>query len=88
MKSYAAMSLAALLALSVVLPTVSTEAEARRGTKRAIAAGVAAAVIGTAIVNSDRSYARGRAHRERCEDLDYRCDMGSSRACYKFDRYC
>ncbi|MFN0219207.1 MAG: hypothetical protein ACKVP4_10370 [Hyphomicrobium sp.] len=88
MKSTVTLALAAIVAAGALLPAFSTEAEARRGRNRALAAGVVLGLGTAAVLSSDGAYARGRGHRARCRDLDYRCDMGSERACYKFDRYC
>ena len=95
MKNIVTPALAALMAISALIPATTTTAEARRGRGLAIGAGVligAAALAAAA--NHDRAYAGERRHysyddgESQCRRWNYRCDQGSDWACRKFDRNC
>jgi hypothetical protein len=98
MKQLISLSLAALIAVTAVIPASSTVAEARRGRNIAIGAGIilgAAALAAAA--NSNRAYAGDREYRsysrssgrsgfwERCRRWYRQCDRGNDYACEKYE---
>mgnify|MGYP001287641336 CR=1 FL=1 len=90
MKNLATTSLAALMAVSTILPATTSTAEAGRGRGLAIGAGVilgAAALAAAANSAEARAYRRSR-WRERCDNWYYRCERGSDWACEKFENNC
>ena len=74
----------------------SRRSSSRRRRNRKFGAGVAigAAILGAAIIANQPAYAddryRDRRYNRRysCRNLRRRCNRGSDRACYKFDRRC
>jgi hypothetical protein len=90
MKRFATQSLAALMALSAVIPATTTSAEAhRRGAY--IAGGVILGATALAIASSRRAHAAdyydddGDSWRRRCRYLAHRCDEGSGWACRRYE---
>lgn len=94
MKSFATKALSALVAVSLMAPILSTEAEARRGRGAALGLGIGLGILGAAaIAGSNRAYAddhyyEGPRYRDQCGKWNYRCNRGSDWACEKFDRHC
>ncbi len=100
MKSLTAYGLSALMAAALVLPAMSTTAEARKGRNTALAAGAvlgiaaAAAIGGSRRAHADDGYYverrdnYGGGYRSQCRKWSYRCDNGNDWACEKFDRNC
>lgn len=99
MKSLPALSLSALMAVTLALPTMTTEAEARKGRNTALAAGAVLGIAAAAALSSPRrAYADdgyyverrsyGSGYRSQCRKWNYRCDRGNDWACEKFDRNC
>lgn len=94
MKKFATSSLAALMAVSAVIPAVTTSAEARnRG--RNVALGVLGGAAALAIIAGSSRRAHASDYEDNYDDGDrqcrrwrYRCEDGSSWACRKFDRNC
>jgi hypothetical protein len=78
----------------------SRRSSSKRRRNRKIGAGVAigAAILGAAIIANQPAYADDRRddryrdrrynRRNSCRSLRRRCNRGSDRACYKFDRRC
>lgn len=58
----------------------------RSNTGRNVAIGVGAAIIGGIIASEAARASRGPSN--DCRRWAYRCESGSSRACYNLDRYC
>lgn len=83
-------SLIALTAISTVLPTLTTPAEARRGRNLAIGAGVILGAAALAAASSRRAHADEHYYNggSQCRRWRYRCNHGSDWACEKFDRHC
>lgn len=94
MKKFATQALAALLAASVVVPTLSTSAEARHGRRGAlIAGGVILGATALAIASSRHAHADeyysddyDDTFRRRCRYLAHRCNEGSDWACDKYEQ--
>jgi hypothetical protein len=93
MKSLTSTAMAALLAVSAIIPATSQPAEARnRGAW--IAGGVILGATALAIAGSRRSHAsevyvdedEDEAFRRRCHQLEHRCNEGSDWACEKYER--
>jgi hypothetical protein len=90
MKKLATTSLAALMAVSAVMPAMTTSAEAGHGRGVAIGAGVilgAAALAAAANAADAREYRRSR-WRQRCRYWYNRCEDGSDWACEKYENRC
>jgi hypothetical protein len=91
MKSLTATAMAALMAVSAIIPATSQPAEARnRGAW--IAGGVILGATALAIAGSRRSHAseyyaddEGNQWRRRCHRLLHRCNDGSDWACEKYE---
>lgn len=83
-------SLASLLLVSIILPAMTTAAEARWRRGGGIVAGTIIGLTAAAIIaNASRmSPAEHRRWRMRCERWAYRCNHGDDRACYAFDDNC
>jgi hypothetical protein len=93
MNKIATSTLAALMAVSAVLPAMTTQAEARRGRGALIAGGVILGATALAIAGSRRSHAseyyaddEDDSWRRRCRQLEHRCNEGSDWACEKYER--
>ncbi|MEQ1669869.1 MAG: hypothetical protein ABL893_03330 [Hyphomicrobium sp.] len=97
MKKTVTSALAALMAVSTLIPLTSTAAEARRGHGRGLAIG-AGVLLGAAALaaaaNRDSAYAGERRYRSydsgegQCRRWRHRCEDGSDWACRKYDRNC
>lgn len=90
MKKLATTSLAAVMAVSAVMMSMTTSAEARRGRNLAIGAGV---VLGAAALAAAANRAEAREYRRsgwrsRCRRWYHRCEDGSDWACEKYERNC
>ena len=95
MKQVISFSLAALIAVTAIIPATSTDAEARRGRNVAIGAGIilgAAALAAAA--NSNRAYADDRGYYRSsgrsgfwrtCRKWYRQCDNGNDYACEKYE---
>lgn len=90
MNKFVSASLAALMAVTTLIPATSTDAEARRGRNLAIGAGV---ILGAAALAAaaSRSEARGYGYRRSngfyatCRKWYRQCDRGNDYACEKYE---
>lgn len=92
MNKFVSASLAALMAVSAIIPASSTVAEARKGRNLAIGAGV---ILGAAALAAaaSRSEARGYGYSNRrsngfwatCRKWYRQCDRGNDYACEKYE---
>lgn len=93
MNKFTTAALSTLLAAGIILPTLSSDAEARRGRGTALAVGAvlglgaAAALAGRPAYADDYGYRRSR-YRRYCDRLAWRCEDGSRRACWRYDDEC
>lgn len=92
MNKFVSASLAALMAISTIIPATSTVAEARRGRNLAIGAGVilgAAALAAAASRSEARSYGysnrRGSGFYATCRKWYRQCDRGNDYSCEKYE---
>ncbi|MBR2536248.1 MAG: hypothetical protein IKE66_09280 [Hyphomicrobium sp.] len=89
MNKFVSASLAALIAVTAVLPASSTVADARRtGRNLAIGAGVilgAAALAAAANSANARSYRRSNGFYATCRKWYRQCDRGNDYACEKYE---
>jgi hypothetical protein len=91
MKRFATQAIAALMAVSAVVPAMTTSAQAhRRGAY--IAGGIILGATALAIASSRHAHASeyyvdddADAWRRRCNYLAHRCDEGSHWACHKYE---
>lgn len=90
MNKFVSASLAALMAVTTLIPATSTDAEARRGRNLAIGAGV---VLGAAALAAAASRADARDYRYRrssgfyatCRKWYRQCEYGNDYACEKYE---
>lgn len=90
MNKFVSASLAALMAVTTLIPATSTDAEARRGRNLAIGAGVVlgAAALAAAASRSearDYRYSRSSGFARTCRKWYYQCDRGNDYACEKYE---
>jgi hypothetical protein len=101
MNKFTTAALSTILAAGLMIPSMSSEAEARNGRNTAFAAGAVLGIAGAAALASRPAYGyydsgygyrhsgyRRSGYRGYCRDLARRCDYGSRRACYHYDRDC
>ena len=98
MRKVATATLTALMAVTAIIPAMTTSAEARRGRGAAIAGGVILGAAALAIIaNSNRAHAgeyddgytaQERRWQRRCARLQHKCDAGYDIACEQYDDDC
>jgi hypothetical protein len=94
MNKIATSTLAALMAVTAVIPATTTSAEAGHRRGAWIAGGVILGATALAIAGSRRAHAsevyvdedEDEAFRRRCHQLEHRCNEGSDWACEKYER--
>lgn len=92
MNKIATSTLAALMAVTAVIPATTTSADAGHRRGAWIAGGVILGATALAIAGSRRSHAseyyaddEGDQWRRRCHRLEHRCNEGSDWACEKYE---
>lgn len=102
MNKLATIGLSALLAVGTVLPSLTTEAEARRGRGTALAVGAVIGLGAAAALASRPAYGYGyrsgyygdrygyrrSSYRRYCDRLAWRCDRGSRSSCWRYEDEC
>ena len=99
MNKIASTLMASALAVSIVVPTLSSPAEARRGRGVAVGAAIGLGILGAAaIAGSRRAYAddygdgygyrSSYGHRRACGKWDYQCARGNDWSCEKLQNHC
>lgn len=88
MNKFVSASLAALMAVTAIIPASSTVAEARKGRNLAIGAGIilGAAALAAAANNANAgSYRRSNGFWATCRKWYRQCDRGNDYACEKYE---